>query len=63
MDGRTDGRTDGRNDGRSNISVSVRAVPELIVGGWGWRSDFSAKPRCPCFAYQWPDNVKMLKVS
>ena len=47
-------------------SVSVRAVPELIVGGGGGvggggrQSNFSARPR-PRFAYRWPDNVKMYK--
>ena len=41
-------------------SVSVRAVPELIMGEAGRQSNFSAKPR-PRFAYQWPDNVKMYK--
>ena len=43
-------------------SVSVRAVPELIVGegGGGRQSNFSARPR-PRFAYRWPDNVKMYK--
>ena len=41
-------------------SVSVRAVPELIVGEAGRRSTFSAK-LCPRFAYQWSDSVKMFK--
>ena len=38
-------------------------------GGWsgeavaaGWQSNVSAKFR-PCFAYQWPDNVKMYELT
>ena len=42
------------------IIVSVRAVPELIVGKAGRQSNFSTKPHARC-AHQWPDNVKMYK--
>ena len=32
------------------VSVSVRAVPEFIVGEAGWQLNYSAKHRL-CFAY------------
>ena len=41
-------------------SVSVRAVPELIVGEAGRQANSMAKHR-PRLVYQWPDNVKMYK--
>ena len=38
-------------------SVSVRAVPELIVGEAGRQSKFSTKPH-PRFVYQLPEMLK-----